>query len=245
MRVLLALVLTALGLAALALSAWINASAGLAAGNSAEAGRQLAALFVLIDLGKVGLLTAATVLFAERARMMAFGLALAGVVLLALSFANVAGRIAQLRASEAGAIATGAALAGDAQDELARLKEKLAALGPVAPEAAIRAELEALETDRRWQATAACTDATVTESRRFCADYRGREADLARSLDVQQLEARIDALRSRVAETGRMAGIVEGDWIAGFVARLSGLGDALVRDLYGAAARRARGANSG
>ena len=117
MRLALTILLIVMGVSALALSGWINASAGLAAGTTADAGLQLAALFVLIDLSKAGLLTAATVLLAERARWFAVGLAAAGVVLAVLSFANVSGRIAHLRASEASVVTTQAALAIDAREE--------------------------------------------------------------------------------------------------------------------------------
>ena len=111
MRLALTILLIPMGVSALALSGWINASAGLAGGTTVDAGLQLAALFVLIDLSKVGLLTAATVLLAERARWFAVGLAAAGAILVVLSFANVSGRIAHLRASEASVVTTQAALA--------------------------------------------------------------------------------------------------------------------------------------
>lgn len=172
MRLALTILLIVMGVSALALSGWINASAGLAAGTTADAGLQLAALFVLIDLSKAGLFTAATLLLAERARWFAVGLAAAGVVLAVLSFANVSGRIAHLRASEASVVTTQAALAIDAREEFVRLKSRLTELGSVTPEAALLAQIEILRTDRRWQSTAACRDATLAESRRFCAEYQ-------------------------------------------------------------------------
>ena len=94
------------------------------------------------------------------------------------------------------------------------------------------AQIEILKTDRRWQSTAACTDATLAESRRFCAEYQQRQAELARSREAQRLERAIEDLRGAVSETGARAGVIEGDWITGFVTRLSGLGDTLVRDAY-------------
>jgi hypothetical protein len=232
MRLALTILLITMGVSALALSGWINASAGMAAGATADAGLQLAALFVLIDLSKVGLLTAATLLLAERARSFAMGLAAAGVVLAVLSFANVSGRVAHLRASEASLVTTQAALAIDAREELARLTSRLTKLDSVAPEASLLAQIEILKTDRRWQSTAACTDATLTESRRFCAEYQARQAELAQSREAQRLERALELLRGTVSERGARAGVVEGDWITGFVTRLSGLGDTLVRDVY-------------
>ncbi len=232
MRSLLAILLCGLGLGAMALSAWINGTAGHVSGVNAESGQQLAALFVLIDLGKVGFLTAATLLLAQRARVMALVLGVAGLVLLALSFTNVAGRVAQMRASTAGAIETGAQLASDARAELDRLKDGLMSLGIVEPAAALSARLQALRIDRRWQATSACIDATRSESREWCAAYRSLEADLARSLEAGRLEGRIAELRSVVAETGAASRGIEGDWTAALVARFSGLGNTVVRDVF-------------
>ena len=232
MRPALTILLITMGVSALALSGWINASAGMAGVTTADAGLQLAALFVLIDLSKVGLLTAATLLLAERARWFAVGLAAAGVVLVVLSFANVSGRVAHLRASEASVVTTQATLATDAREEFARLKSRLTKLDSVAPQASLLAQIEILKTDRRWQSTAACTDATLTESRLYCADYQARQAELAQSREVQRLESALEFLRGTVSETGARAGVVEGDWITGFVTRLSGLGDTFVRDVY-------------
>ncbi len=232
MRRILVTSLIALGIGAVALSVWINVTAGHASGVTDEASHQLAALFGLVDLAKVGFLTAATVLLALKARTFSAGLALAGGIMLALSFANVSGRIAQLRATSAAAIETSAELAGDSRAELSRSRERLAALGTIEPPAAIEARLSALRTDKRWQKTAGCTDATLSDSRSWCADYRKTQAELARSEEAQRLEARITELRTAVAATGSAAGAQEGDWLAGLVARLSGLGDVLVRDVF-------------
>lgn len=232
MRRILVVSLIALGIGAIGLSVWINWSAGHASGVTDEASHQLAALFGLVDLAKVGFLTAATILIASKARAFAVSLAIAGTLMLTLSFANVSGRIGQLRATSAAAVETSAELAGDSRAELSRSRERLAALGTIEPPAAIEARLSALRTDKRWNKTAECTDATLTDSRSWCADYRKAQAELARGEEAQRLEARIAELRTTVAATGSAAGSREGDWLAGLVARLSGIGDVLVRDVF-------------
>src|SRR5262245_30293356 len=67
----------------------------------------------------------------------------------------------------------------DRRTELESLREKRRALPAHRPVGTIESEMTAARVDRRWSSSSSSTDATMTASRTFCADYARLQGELA------------------------------------------------------------------
>lgn len=98
---------------------------------------------------------------------------------------------------------------GDTRQQVQQLEARRAALSVSKPSAAVEAELNGLRQQPAWTSTRGCVDATLPASRMFCTQYADVQARLAVTVQAEQLDAQIGALRERP-----MIGDAQGENIA-------------------------------
>ena len=109
---------------------------------------------------------------------------------------------------------------GDLKDELAQIRAQQKWLDEKyrAPKA-IEAQMRGLEQDPLWGRSAACTNATVDDSRAFCSRYSALSSELATAQRADDLNRRADDIRAKINAT---KGITVADPHAAFVSEISG-----------------------
>ena len=91
------------------------------------------------------------------------------------------------------------------QSAIENMDSKRRALPAHRPAGVVSEDIARHRQDRRWSATKACTDATHSESRAYCAGYFTLRAELAAAEEAQRLETQIAALAAQ-AESLRASG---------------------------------------
>lgn len=81
--------------------------------------------------------------------------------------------------------------------DLGEKAEKRRALPVHRPAGVVSEDIARHQQDRRWSATKACTEATQSESRAYCAAYFTLRSELAASEEAQRLSAEIARLQSQ------------------------------------------------
>jgi Poxvirus D5 protein-like len=154
--------------------------------------------FILVDVAKF-------TLAAECAKRWMRGQWFCAALMLALVLAFSALSVlanwnvgAQGQAAMVGAVKAKVIVLDDLKTERAALRADLARLGQPEPAAVLHARVQALEHDRFWSSSLGCTNATIEQSRRFCARYRKAVSALAGATRADQLRERIRDLTEQI-----------------------------------------------
>ncbi len=83
-------------------------------------------------------------------------------------------------------------------------------------------EIERHRQNRRWASTRSCTDATVSESRDYCAAYFKLRAELAAAQEVERLAGEINALDAELNQLRRDGGGQDSDPQVSLLSRILG-----------------------
>ncbi|MEM9027077.1 MAG: hypothetical protein AAGC70_01790 [Pseudomonadota bacterium] len=121
------------------------------------------------------------------------------------SLLSAFGFAASKRIGKAGEQAALNAELGRVQDRKDRLQKRLASLPGHRPTAVVQEAIAAAQQHLRWQSTKGCTDATVPDSRRFCAAcYRliGELAAAKQADDIRRQIRKLTAHRNTLAAKG-------------------------------------------
>lgn len=211
-----------LAVAFMALSATINWRYGHSVGRDEADQLIYAAISLAADLAKA--ITPFFFAYASKNRRLIPACASASfwIVCTAYSLSSAAGFAEVNRAEQTGGLATKKSDHEALNSELMRKQSQLNALGTNEPPAVVEQKLAQLRLSSRWASSQECSDATVRESRNFCAEYLALEAMRQKGLAGLNLEKEIAALRTRVATLAGAAEVGEADPRAGFLVRLTG-----------------------
>lgn len=144
------------------------------------------------------------------------------LVVTAYSLTSALGHAALNRQETTGQRAAQATSFNALTADLKRAEEQLSWVPQHRPAATVQAELAAMESTRKWAATAACTDATIRSSREFCQQYNELKAELGSANQAGKLEQRIAEARAKLAEH-KGAGRGAADPQAHILAKISGM----------------------
>jgi len=86
----------------------------------------------------------------------------------------------------------------EAAQQLKAIEDRIKLLGNYRPAVVIDELLAAAKIDRRWQATASCTNVTSPASRTFCDRYYALRAELGASDEGKKFEAQAEVLRQEL-----------------------------------------------
>ncbi len=154
--------------------------------------------------------------------------AMGGVLLLCVcalySLTSSLGFAALNRADTMSERAATAASYDDLRAELARARSEMGWLPQHRPVGVVKSEIAGLQQNRRWDATAGCTNATIKPSIDYCQGYHALKAELAAAEKAQMLDARIIAVRARLDEMRNAGPSQQADPQAAILSNLSGLG---------------------
>ena len=212
-----------LALSVMAVSAVCNARYGMSLAREGIDSGVMIAVAGFADVGKA----VCWIYFARalvRREWLAAGAALAifgGCLLYAV--AGSLGYVAMHRAQSTAGVAAKGQDARALESELARKEATLSALGVVEPVAAIGKQIEALKQDRRFMASAGCSEPSNDQARSFCAGLARLEASHKKAEAVMKLEDEIEVLRAERRAMGGVAQAEKGDFQSALIAQLSGV----------------------
>ncbi|MEO0811124.1 MAG: hypothetical protein AAFW82_10930, partial [Pseudomonadota bacterium] len=83
------------------------------------------------------------------------------------------------------------------QGDITKIKASLAALPQHRPAQTIEAEIRAAKQNTRWSSTKSCSDATLPESRTFCARYFTLQGELATARKAGEIQAALKDVKER------------------------------------------------
>jgi hypothetical protein len=214
---------TAFVLAVIALSMAMNFSFGYSLGTSETNARLLGGLSVACD-GLKALLP----LFIAWQRLDGNRLAAAAgtilfLLLLAYGAASAIGFAAENRASLTGGRENLNATLDSAVAALQENEARLAALPPHRLEGVIEAEIAAKRLDRAYEATKACTQATLPASRDFCKSLELLRGELAAASEAKLLIAKSESLRAEISRLRSRGAGAEADPQSRAIALLTGI----------------------
>jgi hypothetical protein len=124
----------------------------------------------------------------------ALGFALCLAVTLAGGIGTIAAGTDKTQATHAKASASYA----DLRKELEAARSARSALPAHRPVRTIESDMTAARVDRWWTTSSACTDATATASRTFCADYARLQGELAAAKTAAELDQKIQRLTDKL-----------------------------------------------
>lgn len=133
------------------------------------------------------------------------------------------GYMAMSRAQSTAGVENKSDVAKELDAEIKRKQARLTQSDPFEPSAAIAKKVEAMRQDRRHQASANCTDATVESSRIFCAAMARLEAEQKKSESNESLEREIKELREARNKMGDVVRVERGDFQGALIAQLTNL----------------------
>jgi hypothetical protein len=117
---------------------------------------------------------------------------------LAVTLAGGIGTIAAGSDKTQAARARASASYADIRNEFETVRSARNALPAHRPAGTIESEMTAARVDRRWTTSSACTDATATASRTFCADYARLQGELAAAKTAAELGQKIQQLTEKL-----------------------------------------------
>ena len=91
--------------------------------------------------------------------------------------------------------------------QLRETRQRIKALGYMAPAGTIEAQLEAQRQQRRWKATQGCTDATANKSRTFCTNYNELQAKLAKAKALETDQVLVKKLSGQLQSIRQSGGV--------------------------------------
>jgi len=190
---------TGFTLAVIALSMAINFTFGHGLGTNPLNARILGSLSVACDGLKALLPLSIAWQWADGHRLAAAAGAILFALLLAYGTASAIGFAAENRTALTTRRESHNAALNEATDDLGVAQTRLAALPPHRLVGVIEADLAAAQKDRLWDATAACTDATLPASRDFCKRIEAVKGERAIAAEAATLSTRIDYLKTQIA----------------------------------------------
>jgi hypothetical protein len=220
---------TALTLAVIALSTAMNFAFGYGLGTTQANARILGSLSVACDGLKALLPLFIAWQWAGHRRLAAASGALLFLLLLAWGSASAIGFAAENRAAFTGQRETKNAALHTLLDDRKSAELRLAGFPAHRLPALVAAEIAALQKDRLWDSTGACSSATLSTSRSFCQRLALLQGELALGREAASVEARIDQLKRDIARTRTQGAGPDADPQAHAIAQLTGLDPALVR----------------
>jgi hypothetical protein len=116
------------------------------------------------------------------------------VICLAVTLAGGIGTIAAGSDKSLAARAHASATYADWRKELESSRDKRSKLPASRPAGTIEGDMAAAHVDRRWASSSSCTDATVSASRTFCAEYARLQGELASAKERATLDVKIREL---------------------------------------------------
>ena len=149
--------------------------------------------------------------------------AVVGVVVTAYSLTSALGHAALNRFDTTGHRAVEAQAYKDLRADLKRAQDQLSWIPQHRPAATVQGEIEALKSQRAWTATKGCTDATRPQSRAYCQQYHGLNAEMASGQQAEALEARIAEIQSKLGKANAGSVMAEADPQAAVLSKLSGV----------------------
>lgn len=88
----------------------------------------------------------------------------------------------------------------DVRKELDETEKRLREIGTVRPPEMVEAAVQAMRTDRRFESSKGCADATLPTSRELCRDYFAGVGELAAAREMGRLQERRDVLKAKVGQ---------------------------------------------
>ncbi|MFM1816378.1 MAG: hypothetical protein RLZ98_3073 [Pseudomonadota bacterium] len=149
--------------------------------------------------------------------------ALVWTVVTAYSLTSALGHAALNRMETGGQRVIEAQVYKDLRQDLERAKSQLAWVPQHRPIATVQAELDGLKTQRRWEMTKSCTDATTSKSRDYCQQVHALGSELASAQKAAKLEARIASVQAKLANVDAGSVNAPADPQAKVLADLSGM----------------------
>lgn len=150
--------------------------------------------------------------------------ALVWVVVLAYSLTSALGHAALNRLDTAGQRAAQAQSYQDLRSDLKHAEDQLSWTPQHRPAATVQAELDGLKTQRLWNLSASCSDIKGKQSRDFCQQVHGLEAERASAEKADLLVQQISAVKAKIANANGQNGstvMSEADPQAAVLAKLA------------------------
>lgn len=153
----------------------------------------------------------------------AIAAAIVGVVVTAYSLTSALGHAALNRLDTTGHRAVEAQNYKDLRGDLKRAQDQLSWIPQHRPAATVQGEIEALKSQRLWTTTNGCADATRPQSRAYCQQFHGLNAEMASGQQAEVLETRIAEIQGKLSKTDAMTVMGEADPQAAVLAKLAGV----------------------
>ena len=150
--------------------------------------------------------------------------AFAIIALMSYSVIGIAGFVDMNFSQMSGSVRAKKATVTDLRFAQSRTMKQLQALGVVAAPNIVEKKLQSERQDRRWESSEECRNATVRESREFCAYYNKLQAEKAKGLEAQRLEQELTRLRSAITGLSGYVETAEGEARIDIVSRITGWG---------------------
>ncbi len=112
-------------------------------------------------------------------------------------------------------------LAKDIDDAKRRKQSQLDALGVITPVSVVAKRIEGMKQNVRFVQSRQCTDVTTAETRKFCMELAGVEAEEKKSLAAAVIEGELVALQTRREQLGRGVRVSEGDFQSRLLAQIT------------------------
>lgn len=213
----------------LAVSAAMNYRFGFSLGKTAMDGQIYGLASAAADCFKA--LVPFFLFAAIRNRMwsQAAAAAIVWTVVTGYSMTSALGHAALNRLDTTGQRAIEAATYKDTRADAKRAQEQLAWIPQHRPAATVEADISGAKTQRPWNATSGCTDATSKSGRDFCQQFHRLTAELASAKQAEKLEERIAELNGKLAHASGGTVMAEADPQASVLAKLTGMDIASVQ----------------
>lgn len=208
--------------ALLAVSAAMNWRFGYSLGKSELDAQLLGAASVAADVLKALIPFFVFAAIRNRQWPQAAAAGLLWSVVLTYSLTSALGFSALNRADTQGLRKAEAATYESLKADLDKSREQLSWVPQHRPAATVSAEIAAKKQSKRWTATSQCTNATTGASFSFCRELSLLEAEMAAALGADQLQERIDSLRTSLAAATSAVALAGSDPQATVLANLSG-----------------------
>ena len=115
------------------------------------------------------------------------------------------------------------------RDDIAKVTQELARLPLHRPAQTIQAEMAAAKQNARWVSTKGCRDATLPESRTFCAQFFKLRGELATARKADNVQAALNDFKEREKQLVTQGAGQSSDPQSALLANLMGVDDAHIR----------------